>query len=118
MPPCVAVDVEAMRAAAAALLGPGAFLRQDELAQQRLLLRRHLAELVPVVEAAARVRPAESVPRAVALAEVEATRGHLDTEPGPGLVSAVRHISGLAHALRALCDHHDTLTGARPLGAV
>jgi hypothetical protein len=111
-------DIETMRVAAAALLASDApFLRQDELEDRRRLLSGHLAKLVPTVEDLAQTRPVESVPRAAAVDTVESARAQLAVAPGPGLVSAVRHVRALARELRALCDHHDMLTGARLPGA-
>jgi hypothetical protein len=107
-------DMETMRAAAAVLLASDApFLRQDELEDRRRLLRGYITELVPVVEDLAMTRPVESLPRAAAVDTVETARAQIAIAPGPGLVAAVRHVRALARDLRALCNHHDMLTGAR-----
>jgi hypothetical protein len=110
------LDIQTMRLAAAAVLAPDAYPRHGELEAQRLLLRRHINQLISVLEDIAPTRPAESVPAAVALAEAESARVLLNTYPEPGLRGAVQHLRHLARELRALCDHHDVLTGDRPLG--
>ncbi|GHH87133.1 hypothetical protein GCM10018793_61780 [Streptomyces sulfonofaciens] len=112
-----ALDIESMRAAAAAVLAPDAFPRQGEVEGTRLLLRLHMVRLIAAVENSAATRPAESVPREVALAEARSARVLLTLWPEPGLGAAWRHVRILACEVRALCDRYDMLTGALPVGA-
>ncbi len=105
------LDIETMRATARALLTQDATLpRHDDLQTALLLLRGHLALIVPETEALARSLPDEHTARSPALATVAHTRVHLDTSPGHGLVSATEHAKSLARDLRDLCDHYETLT--------
>jgi hypothetical protein len=101
-----------MRAVADALLGPDEPLpRFDDLADRTDQLCRHLRDLIPVVEHAARALPDKDTRRVPALDAVANARACLNASPGPGLVSATRHARSLARELRALCHHHEALTG-------
>lgn len=105
--------VGTMRAAADEFLASNeTFPRFDELTETASRLRSHLQVLVPIVETAARTLPAGDTRRGAALLTVENARARLKAGPGVGLVSATQHARSLARELRALCHHHDILTGA------
>jgi hypothetical protein len=106
------LDVETMRATAAALLGPDEPLpRFDELAERTDRLRGHLRELLPVVEEAARDLPGGGAEKAAALASVASARRRLKVGPGPGLVSATTYAKSLACEVGDLCRQYEVLTG-------
>lgn len=81
----------------------------DELRDLTVLLRDHVEQLLPEVEAAARRLPEDDVPRACALACVGEARMRLRL--GVGETSAVRLAVAvrMARSVRALCDHHENL---------
>jgi uncharacterized protein DUF6415 len=105
------VDIKTMRATAAESLAvEGPLPRFDELASWADQLRKHLRELIPAVECAARALPDEDAEKAEALAAVTHAHVRLVASPGPGLRSATQHARSLARELRALCDHYESLS--------
>ncbi|MFB7335673.1 DUF6415 family natural product biosynthesis protein [Streptomyces adustus] len=86
-------------------------LTDDELAALTDFLHEHTRLLITHVEQAAARRPAEDVPRYIALACTAKARDRLRVQPAPGRHSLLVHARRLARALAALCDHHDALAG-------
>ncbi|MFE2586583.1 DUF6415 family natural product biosynthesis protein [Streptomyces sp. NPDC059378] len=84
-------------------------LTDDELASLTAFLRTHTQQLITHVEEAAARRPAEDVPRYIALACTAKARNRLRARPAPDRHSLLVHARRLARALAALCDHHDAL---------
>lgn len=111
----MAPPIAAMRAVAAATLGPDDPLpRFDELADRTDQLRRHLRDLIPAVEdAAGTFAYGCQTDQALAQFAAEGARAMLSADPGPGLVSATAYARGLARELRALCDHYESMADAR-----
>ncbi|MFD7874475.1 DUF6415 family natural product biosynthesis protein [Streptomyces sp. NPDC059766] len=85
-------------------------LTDGELAALANFLRTHTRLLITQVEQAAMQRPAEDVPRYVALACTHQARDRLHVQPAPDRHSVLVYARRLARALAALCDHHDALT--------
>ncbi len=109
-------DIATMRESAYILLGPddGPDVLPPPPAEVDTLtatLRGHLELLTPEVELAAGRLHKNSIPRYCALACVGEARGKLRATPGPGAAGAAAYARRLARVLRALCDHHETLTG-------
>ncbi len=103
-----------MRTTAHRLLAQGtAFPRYDDLQDMLLLLRGHLALIVPETEALARSLCDRHTAHGPALAAVASARERLTAGPGSGPVSAVEHARSLAHELRTLCGHYATLRPAQ-----
>ncbi|WP_162468531.1 DUF6415 family natural product biosynthesis protein, partial [Streptomyces adustus] len=86
-------------------------LTNDELAALTDFLRTHTRLLITQVEQAAALRPAEDVPRYVALACTARARKRLSAQPALDRHGLLVHARRLARALAALCDHHDALAG-------
>ncbi len=106
------LDIETMRATADGMLAQGTGLpRHDNLEEALLLLRGHLALIVPETKTLARSLPEGHMAGGPALAAVAQVRVRLAAGPGSGLVSAVEHARGLARELRTLCDHYEALAG-------
>ncbi|WP_435270624.1 DUF6415 family natural product biosynthesis protein [Streptomyces sp. 1222.5] len=111
------LDITVMRRNAAQLLGPDDGPEALPPAPQEVvtlaaLLREHLEQLIPAVEAQARRLPTESIPRYCALACIgEATR---KLRIGDGATEPVRlSVAGkLARSVWALCDHYAKLAEA------
>ncbi|MGW1728609.1 DUF6415 family natural product biosynthesis protein [Streptomyces sp. NPDC002306] len=85
-------------------------LTHDELAALTDFLRTHTRLLIAQVEQAAARRPAEDVPRYVALACARQAHTKLHAHPGPGPHGPLIYARRLARTLAALCDHHEALT--------
>ncbi|MFE2583291.1 DUF6415 family natural product biosynthesis protein [Streptomyces sp. NPDC059378] len=86
-------------------------LTDGELVSLTDFLRTQTRLLITQVEQAAALRPAEDVPRYIALACTRQARDRLQAEPGPDRHGLLVHARRLARALAALCDHHDALAG-------
>lgn len=120
-PPAVAtglaelpVDIATMRQSARCLLAEDpAPPADDALGVLAVLLRDHIVQLIPEVEAATLRLPQDDIPRACALACVGEARMRLRL--GDGDTGAVRLAVAvkLARSVRALCDHHENLDGGR-----
>ncbi|MGX1541139.1 DUF6415 family natural product biosynthesis protein [Streptomyces adustus] len=85
-------------------------LTDGELSALTDFLRTHTQLLITQVEEAAARRPAEDVPRYIALACTRQAHDRLRAQPAPDRHSLLIHARRLARALAALCDHHDALT--------
>ncbi|MCX4699536.1 DUF6415 family natural product biosynthesis protein [Streptomyces sp. NBC_01373] len=108
------MDIATMRQSSRCLLAedtaPPAGDALDTLA---VLLRDHIGQLIPEVEAATLGLPKDDIPRACALACVGEARMRLRL--GDGDTDAVRLAVAvkLARSVRALCDHYENLDGGR-----
>jgi hypothetical protein len=115
------VDIATMRETAALLLGPDDGPDAlppvpTELDTLTMMLRGHLALLIPEVQAKAVRMPKDSVSRYTALACVgEADR---KLRGGDGCTPAVRVAVArkLARCVNALCRHYEQLHGQAPAG--
>ncbi|MFB7333739.1 DUF6415 family natural product biosynthesis protein [Streptomyces adustus] len=87
-------------------------LTDDELSALTDFLRTHTQLLITHVEQAAARRPAEDVPRNIALACTAKARDRLRIQSAPDRHSLLVHARRLARALVALCDHHKALAEA------
>lgn len=108
-------DVETMRATTRRFLAGDAEPPTSEEVQTLILtLRGHLAVILPEVgRAAAHYSDEYDMARVCARVAVAETRRKLCEKPGPGLSSQVAYARRLSRSLNALCDHHETLSGAR-----
>ncbi|MGW1728960.1 DUF6415 family natural product biosynthesis protein [Streptomyces sp. NPDC002306] len=84
-------------------------LTDDELAALTDFLHENTRRLITQVEYAAARRPADDVPRYIALACTAKARNRLRARPAPDRHSLLVYARRLARALAALCDHHDAL---------
>ncbi|MFI9772082.1 DUF6415 family natural product biosynthesis protein [Streptomyces sp. NPDC052415] len=110
----LSVDVVTMRASVAQVLPPDVTPTDREALDTLTgMLRGHMQLLIPEIEQAATVLPADDVPRYVALACVREARDKLDARPGLMPSDADVHVRRLARSLLALCDHYETLAGIR-----
>ncbi|MGW2643474.1 DUF6415 family natural product biosynthesis protein [Streptomyces sp. NPDC001393] len=115
------VDIATMRETAALLLGPDDGPDTlppvpTELDTLTTMLRGHLAQLIPEVEAKARRLPKNSVRRYCAVACVDEANRKLRV--GDGCTPAVRVAVArkLARSLNALCRHYELLDCQAPTG--
>ncbi|MER7936841.1 MULTISPECIES: DUF6415 family natural product biosynthesis protein [unclassified Streptomyces] len=111
-------DIETMRRMSArfpaADAGP---IPMGDLVTLRAILRGHLEELIPTIEAMTRAFPAGDIPSRCALAGVQEARTRLGLRPGrdtPGQMTAAMK---LARSVAALCDHFESLGGRPPAAA-
>ncbi|WP_162468829.1 DUF6415 family natural product biosynthesis protein, partial [Streptomyces adustus] len=86
-------------------------LTDGELTALTDFLRTQTRLLITQVEQAATLRPADDVPRYIALACTTKAHNRLRAQPGPGRHDLLVHARRLARALAALCDHHEALAG-------
>lgn len=82
-------------------------LAGDDLTALTESLRGHTHRLIKQVEEAAARRPAEDVPRYVALACARQARAKLHSHPRPGPHGPLVYARRLARVLAALCDHYE-----------
>ncbi|MDT9695379.1 DUF6415 family natural product biosynthesis protein [Streptomyces sp. P17] len=108
------VDIATMRANVAQVLPPEV-TPTDRATLETLteMLRGHMQLLIPEIEQAAAELPADDVPRYCALVSVGEARMKLNARPGRLPYDAVAYVRRLGRSLLALCDHYETLTGAR-----
>ena len=113
----VPFDIETMRASAHILLGPDAETPSvQDLETLTLMLKGHLALIVPEVGRAASARDGDDTfgradARVDARMAVVATRNKLRFTPSPGLSAHIAYARRLSRSLNALCDHYETLRG-------
>ncbi|MEU6224756.1 DUF6415 family natural product biosynthesis protein [Streptomyces sp. NPDC047042] len=105
------VDIEIMRASAGRLLAPDATVPSaQELETLMLMLKGHLALVIPEVErAAAGPDDDYDLARVCAWTAVTESRRKLRIEPRPSLSSHIAYARRLSRSLKALCDHYETL---------
>ncbi|MEH0424527.1 DUF6415 family natural product biosynthesis protein [Streptomyces sp. B21-083] len=108
------LDVETMRASAYRLLVPDAAVPSvEELHTLMLMLRGHLALIIPEVGRAASARRGDdTLIRADARMAISETCRKLRIKPSPGLSSHLAYARRLSRSLNALCDHYENLRGA------
>lgn len=117
------VDIETMRASARRLLAPDAEVPSvEEVETLTLMLKGHLALIVPEVGRAASGRLGEDTftranARLDARMAVVATRNKLRFTPSPSPSAHIAYARRLSRSLNALCDHYEVLRGEYP-GAV
>lgn len=106
------VGIGSMRAAACWFIDRPTLPRHGDVARFDRDFRRHLDQLLPLIEELADRRDSGDIPaRAAALAGVREARRWLTEPEAAGLTGEVARVKRLACVVLALCDHYDTLTG-------
>ena len=101
-----------MRTAATWFLDQTTLPRHEELAVWSRDLTAFLEQLMPRLEERAAKLPANDVPARVAMVGVGEARRRLYEKGAAGLHGETERVRRLARSVVALCDHHDTLSGA------
>ncbi|MFD4508668.1 DUF6415 family natural product biosynthesis protein [Streptomyces sp. NPDC058457] len=109
----LAPDIETMRRTASRFLAPdGRPIPNGDVATLGTALRGQIEELIPTIEAMARLRRAGDIPSACALAGVREARMRLGLVPGYNSPGQMTVAMKLARSVTALCDHYEDLNGA------
>jgi hypothetical protein len=110
------LDVETMRASASRLLAPDAGVPSvEELHTLMLMLKGHLALIIPEVGRAASARRGDdTLTRVDARMAISETCRKLRIKPSPGLSAHLAYARRLSRSLNALCNHYEKLCGACP----
>ncbi|WP_327695732.1 DUF6415 family natural product biosynthesis protein [Streptomyces sp. NBC_00459] len=110
------LDVETMRASAYRLLATDAAVPSvEELHTLMLMLKGHLALIIPELGRAASARRGDdTLTRADARMAISETCRKVRIKPGPALSAHIAYARRLSRSLNALCDHYEKLCGAYP----
>ncbi|WP_435214743.1 DUF6415 family natural product biosynthesis protein [Streptomyces sp. bgisy034] len=110
---CRVPSTASMRAAAAWSLDQPTLPRHEQLKLWSGDLGTFLEHLAAAVEQLAAGLPAADVPVRVAMVGAGEARRRMNEPEAAGLHGETERVKRLARSVMALCDHHDTLTGAR-----
>lgn len=104
------LDIALMRTSVRrALTEAPAWDDMEALALLAQVLRGHMGELIPAVEAAAGKQPKDSIPRHCALACIGEANRKLRIGNGDQLAVRIALVEKLGRSVNALCDHLETL---------
>ncbi|MFJ5560204.1 DUF6415 family natural product biosynthesis protein [Streptomyces sp. NPDC093250] len=102
--------IGSMRAVASWFIDRPTLPRHGDVARFDHDFRRHLDQLLPLLEELTDRRDSGDIQARAALAGVREARRWLTEPEAAGLAGEVARVKRLACAVLALCDHHETLT--------